>query len=54
MATKNRSKSTVVARATQLVAGANKHLASVTTLPLAGGRSYTPAELTTQLQRASR
>ncbi len=50
MATNNRGKSTVVARATQLIAGANKHLASVTKLTLAGG-SYTPAELTTQLQR---
>jgi hypothetical protein len=37
------------ARATQLIAGTAKHLASVGQLTLAG-TSYTPAELTTKLQ----
>jgi len=39
-----------VGLAQQLIAGTNKHLASGTTVMLAGG-SYTPAELTTRLNR---
>jgi hypothetical protein len=46
---KNTGKATVVALAQQLIAGTAKHLASVTTVTLAGG-SYTPAQITTKLQ----
>lgn len=47
---KNVTKTTVVALAKQLVAGTEAHLANVGQLTLAG-RTFTPAELTTQLNR---
>jgi hypothetical protein len=46
---KNIGKAAVVALAQQLIAGTSKHLASVTTVMLAGD-SYTPAQVTTKLQ----
>jgi hypothetical protein len=49
MATKKQGKGTVVDLAKQLIAGSNKHLASTTQIMLAGG-SYTPAQITAQLQ----
>jgi hypothetical protein len=48
MATK-RGKGTVVSLATQLIAGANKHLANTTQVMLSGG-SFTPAQITAKLQ----
>jgi hypothetical protein len=47
---KSTGKGTVVALAQQLIAGTAKHLASATTVMLAGG-SYTPAQITTKLQQ---
>jgi hypothetical protein len=49
MATKTNGKGTVVALAEQLIAGTNKHLANTTQVMLAGG-SFTPAQVTAQLQ----
>ena len=50
MSTKKATKTTVVALAKQLIAGTAAHLANVPTVTLAG-RTVTPAELTTQLNR---
>jgi hypothetical protein len=47
---KSNGKATVVTLAQQLIAGTAKHLASATTVMLAGG-SYTPAQITTKLQQ---
>jgi hypothetical protein len=49
MATKTQGKGAVVALAEQLIAGTNKHLANMTQVMLHGG-SFTPAQITTQLQ----
>jgi hypothetical protein len=49
MATKTQGKGPVVARAQSLIAGANKHLANVTQLTLAG-QSLTPAQAVEKLQ----
>ena len=47
---RNSNKSTEAALATQLVAGTQKHFASVATLMFASG-SFTPAQIETQLQQ---
>jgi hypothetical protein len=49
MATKARSKATVVDFANDLIAGANKHFANATQVTFAGG-SFTPAQITAKLQ----
>jgi hypothetical protein len=49
MATKSNTKGTAVTLAEHLIAGTNKHLASTTPILLAGG-SFTPAQITAQLQ----
>ncbi|MDP9152247.1 MAG: hypothetical protein M3O36_20170, partial [Myxococcota bacterium] len=49
MATKTTTKSTAAALAEQLIAGTNKHLSNTTQLLLIGG-SFTPAQVTAQLQ----
>ena len=49
MSTKNSSKATETAQATQLIAGFQKHLSGVTSLTLAS-TAYTPAEITAALQ----
>jgi hypothetical protein len=49
MATKTTGKGTVAALAEQLIAGTNKHLTSTTQVLLVGV-SYTPAQVTQQLQ----
>ena len=46
---KSKTKGSVVALAEQLIAGTNKHLASVTQVMVAGG-SFTPAQVISQLQ----
>jgi hypothetical protein len=48
MATKAKGKGTVVALAEQLIAGTNKHLASMPQVMLVGG-SFTPAQVTERL-----
>jgi hypothetical protein len=50
MGTKIISKGQVVARAKQLIAGAEKHLANVTQVTLVGS-SFTPAQITAKLQQ---
>jgi hypothetical protein len=50
MTTKDKNKSSVAALAGKLIAGTGKHLAGTTQVMLVGG-SYTPAEVTTKLQR---
>jgi hypothetical protein len=49
MAATPQTKSAVVNLATQLIAGTNKHLTSMTQVTLVGG-SLTPAQITSQLQ----
>jgi hypothetical protein len=49
MATKPKAKGTVVALATQLIAGTNKHFANTAQVMFAGG-SFTPAQITAKLQ----
>ena len=49
MATTKNTKGQVVVVAKQLIAGAEKHLASVTQVPLLGS-SFTPAQITSELQ----
>ncbi len=49
MVTKAQGKGTVVGLAEQLIAGTNKHLASMTQVMLVGG-SFTPAQVTERLQ----
>ena len=49
MGTKGKGKGTVAAAAEELIAGANKHLANVTQVIVAGG-SFTPAQVTSKLQ----
>jgi hypothetical protein len=49
MATKSTNKGTAVTLAEQLIAGTNKHLANTTQVLLTGG-SFTPAQVTAQLQ----
>jgi hypothetical protein len=46
---KGHTKSSVAALATQLIAGTNKHLSNATQVMVAGG-SFTPAQVTSQLQ----
>ncbi|HEV3189930.1 MAG TPA: hypothetical protein VGY54_05500 [Polyangiaceae bacterium] len=50
MGTKVNSKGQVVARAKQLIAGAEKHLANSAQVTFAGS-SFTPAQITTKLQQ---
>jgi hypothetical protein len=50
MATTTRTKTAVTGLAQQLIAGTAKHLGSATNVTLLG-RTYTPADLTAQLQR---
>jgi hypothetical protein len=49
MATKTTGKGTVVAFASQLIAGTNKHLANTTQVLLVGG-SFTPAQIAERIQ----
>jgi hypothetical protein len=52
MVTATRTKTAVTVRAQQLIAGTAKHLGNVTNVTLLGS-AYTPAQLTTQLQRVA-